>query len=63
MDALIAADPGVLAYASRRHPDLNLHLSVQGSATNVAALAFYQQRYNIRRAVLPSSLSDFSPRR
>lgn len=53
VDALIAADPGVLAYASRRHPDLNLHLSVQGSATNPAALAFYQQRYNIRRAVLP----------
>ncbi len=57
VDALIAADPGVLAYASRRHPDLNLHLSVQGSATNVAALAFYQQRYNIRRAVLPRVLS------
>jgi collagenase-like PrtC family protease len=57
VDALIAADPGVLAYASRRYPDLNLHLSVQGSATNVAALSFYQQRYNIRRAVLPRVLS------
>ncbi|MBD9417502.1 U32 family peptidase [Pseudomonas sp. PDM16] len=57
VDALIAADPGVLAYACRRHPDLNLHLSVQGSATNAAALAFYQQRYNIRRAVLPRVLS------
>lgn len=57
VDALIAADPGVLAYASQRHPDLNLHLSVQGSATNSAALSFYQQRYNIRRAVLPRVLS------
>jgi collagenase-like PrtC family protease len=57
VDALIAADPGVLAYASRRHPDLNLHLSVQGSATNAAALALYQQRYGIRRAVLPRVLS------
>lgn len=57
VDALIAADPGVLAYASRHHPDLSLHLSVQGSATNAAALAFYQQRYNIRRAVLPRVLS------
>ncbi|MDG9922982.1 MULTISPECIES: U32 family peptidase [unclassified Pseudomonas] len=57
VDALIAADPGVLAYASRRHPDLCLHLSVQGSATNAAALAFYQQSYNIRRAVLPRVLS------
>ena len=57
VDALIAADPGVLAYASQCHPQLNLHLSVQGSATNAAALAFYQQRYNIRRAVLPRVLS------
>ena len=53
VDALIAADPGVLGYASKRHPDLKLHLSVQGSATNAAALAFYKDRYNIRRAVLP----------
>jgi len=57
VDALIAADPGVLAYASQRHPQLNLHLSVQGSATNVAALELYRQRYGIRRAVLPRVLS------
>jgi collagenase-like PrtC family protease len=57
VDALIAADPGVLAYASQRYPNLNLHLSVQGSATNAAALEFYQKRYNIRRAVLPRVLS------
>lgn len=57
VDALIAADSGVLAYASRRHPDLNLHLSVQGSATNDAALSFYHERYGIRRAVLPRVLS------
>nr|WP_298171656.1 peptidase U32 family protein [uncultured Pseudomonas sp.] len=57
VDALIAADPGVLAYASRKYPNLNLHLSVQGSATNAAALMLYQQRYGIRRAVLPRVLS------
>ncbi len=57
VNALIAADPGVLAYASKQHPQLNLHLSVQGSATNAAALAFYQGRYNIQRAVLPRVLS------
>ena len=57
VNALIAADPGVLAYACKHHPDLNLHLSVQGSATNAAALSLYQQRYNIRRAVLPRVLS------
>ena len=57
VNALIAADPGVLAYACKHHPDLNLHLSVQGSATNAAALSLYQQRYNIRRSVLPRVLS------
>ncbi|TLX56082.1 U32 family peptidase [Stutzerimonas nosocomialis] len=57
VDALIAADPGVLGYASRRHPALKLHLSVQGSATNAAALAFYHERYGISRAVLPRVLS------
>lgn len=57
VDALIAADPAVLGYATKHHPQLNLHLSVQGSATNAAALAFYQSRYNIKRAVLPRVLS------
>lgn len=57
VDALIAADMGVLSYASRRHPGLGLHLSVQGSATNVASLSFYHQHYGIRRAVLPRVLS------
>ena len=32
-DALILADPGVLAYARQRYPQQRLHLSVQGSAT------------------------------
>ncbi|MBO3276262.1 ubiquinone anaerobic biosynthesis protein UbiU [Pseudomonas schmalbachii] len=57
VDALIAADCAVLGYAARRHPDLPLHLSVQGSATNAAALAFYHEHYGIRRAVLPRVLS------
>ena len=46
----------MLGYASKRHPKLKLHLSVQGSATNAAALGFYQQRYGISRAVLPRVL-------
>ncbi|QJD58261.1 U32 family peptidase [Pseudomonas sp. gcc21] len=57
VDALIAADPGVLAYATKHHPGLNLHLSVQGSATNAAALQYYHEHYGIRRAVLPRVLS------
>ncbi len=57
VDALIAADLGVLDYASSSYPNLPLHLSVQGSATNYEALSFYHQHFGIRRAVLPRVLS------
>ncbi|MCP3869940.1 MAG: U32 family peptidase [Gammaproteobacteria bacterium] len=57
VDAMITADIGMLDYAARRHPDLNLHLSVQGSATNYEALRFYQEHFGIRRAVVPRVLS------
>ncbi|MCW8846183.1 MAG: U32 family peptidase [Gammaproteobacteria bacterium] len=57
VDALIAADIGVLGYAADTHPDLNLHLSVQASATNAKALEFYRDNFGIRRAVLPRVLS------
>ena len=56
VDALIAADIGVLEYASKKD-DLPLHLSVQGSATNYEALRFYKEHFNVRRAVLPRVLS------
>ncbi len=57
VNALIAADMGVLDYAANHYPDLPLHLSVQGSATNYEALKFYKERFGIRRAVLPRVLS------
>ena len=38
IDALILADIGVMDYAARQWPKLRLHLSVQGSATNAAAI-------------------------
>jgi len=56
-DALILADMSLLDYAASRHPGLRLHLSVQGSATNRHAVAFYQERFGIRRVVLPRVLS------
>ena len=56
-DALILADAGLLGYAAERHPQLNRHLSVQASASNWGALKFYQERFGIRRAVLPRVLS------
>jgi len=57
MDALIAADIGVLDYAANKYPDLNLHLSVQGSATNHEALKYYKDNFGVKRAVLPRVLS------
>jgi len=57
IDALIAADIGVLDYASRRWPELRLHLSVQGSATNVESIRFYHEHFGVQRVVLPRVLS------
>jgi putative protease len=57
VDVLILADMGVMDYAASRWPDLDLHLSVQGSATNVEAIRFYHEQFGIRRAVLPRVLS------
>ncbi len=57
VDALILADMGVLAYARARHPELRLHLSVQGSATNYEAVNFCREEFGIQRAVLPRVLT------
>lgn len=57
IDALIVADLSLLDYAHSHYPELELHLSVQASATNLAALNLYQQEFNIKRAVLPRVLS------
>ncbi len=56
-DAIIAAEIAVLDYLSNKYPHVNLHLSVQGSATNREALAFYADNFGIKRAVLPRVLS------
>ncbi len=57
VDALILADAGLMRYASRAYPNLRLHLSVQGSATNYEAINFYHEHFGIQRAVLPRVLS------
>lgn len=57
VDAIIVADLGLLDYARRTHPALELHLSVQGSATSHEAINFYRERFGVRRAVLPRVLS------
>jgi putative protease len=57
IDALIIADIALLEYAANRFPHLELHLSVQASATNSAAIEFYHQHFNVKRVVLPRVLS------
>ncbi|HCA27576.1 MAG TPA: protease, partial [Betaproteobacteria bacterium] len=57
VDAVILADPGLMRYAARTYPQLRLHLSVQGSATNYEAINLYHEQFGIQRAVLPRVLS------
>ncbi|MFT5557692.1 MAG: collagenase-like PrtC family protease [Psychromonas sp.] len=56
-NAAIIADIATLDYAVNKHPDLELHLSVQASATNTEAIKFYQENFNVQRVVLPRVLS------
>ncbi|RJG51297.1 ubiquinone anaerobic biosynthesis protein UbiU [Motilimonas pumila] len=56
-DAIILADIAALEYATRRYPEMELHLSVQASATNAPAIEYYQQNFNVKRVVLPRVLS------
>lgn len=57
VDAVILADPGLMQYATKAHPKLRLHLSVQGSATNYDAINLYREQFGIVRVVLPRVLS------
>jgi putative protease len=57
VDAVLLADLGLLDYARRRFPELSLHLSVQGSATNYEAINFIHREFGIRRVVLPRVLT------
>lgn len=56
-DALILANLGVLKYASEKHPDTEIHLSVQASSSNHESINFYKKHFNIKRVVLPRVLT------
>jgi len=56
-DAVIMADPGLMAYTRERHPGLRLHMSVQGSATHVDAIELMREQFGISRVVLPRVLT------
>ncbi len=57
VDAFIIAELSMLRHAERHWPQIPRHLSVQGSATNLASLQFFHEHYGISRAVLPRVLS------
>ena len=56
-DALILADIATLEYAAQRYPQVERHLSVQASATNLQAIHFYHRHFDLSRVVLPRVLS------
>jgi putative protease len=57
VDAIVVADLAVLDHAANRHPQLRLHLSVQAAAGTPEAIAFYAERFGVKRVVLPRILS------
>ena len=56
-DALIIADLGVLDYAANKYPDVERHVSVQASTTNLEAIKFFNNNFDVSRIVLPRVLS------
>ena len=57
VDALIIADIGVLQYAYENYPDIERHVSVQASSTNLESINFYHENFKVSRVVLPRVLS------
>ena len=56
-DALIIADLGVLDYAANKYPNIERHVSVQASTTNLEAIKFFNNNFAVSRVVLPRVLS------
>lgn len=56
-DALIIADLGILDYAASKYPDVERHVSVQASTTNLEAIKFFKNNFAVERVVLPRVLS------
>jgi len=55
-DALIMADPGLIAMVRERWPEMPVHLSVQANTVNFAAVKFWQS-LGLTRVILSRELS------
>lgn len=56
-DAVILSDLALLSYAKGKHPGMDIHLSVQASASNHLSIEFYKEHFGIKRVILPRILS------
>jgi U32 family peptidase len=54
-DALIMADPGLIAQTIKRYPDIPIHLSTQANATNWTAVSFWRD-IGVKRIILSREL-------
>ncbi len=57
VDAVIIGNIGIMKYARETYPDINIHLSVQASASNYESINFYKREFGIKRVVLPRVLT------
>lgn len=55
-DALIMSDPGLMAIVRERHPDLEIHLSVQANCMNWRAVKFWHESLGVSRVILSREL-------
>ncbi|SIT70371.1 putative protease [Ectothiorhodosinus mongolicus] len=55
-DALIMADPGLIMLVREKWPEMRVHLSVQASTVNAAAVRFWQHM-GLKRVILSRELS------
>ncbi|HFE37300.1 MAG TPA: U32 family peptidase, partial [Gammaproteobacteria bacterium] len=55
-DALIMADPGLIAMVREKWPEQTIHLSVQANTVNYAAVSFWQS-IGLKRVILSRELS------
>ena len=57
-DALIIADIGLLEYCKNKYPDMDIHLSVQATASTADSINYFTETYGIKRVVLPRVISN-----
>ncbi len=55
-DAFIMADPGLIDAALERHPEIDVHLSVQANTVNALTVKFWQ-KLGVKRCILARELS------